>query len=108
MLAYIPVAMTHDKRPAVPSTSSTLRHLEHEMEGGASGALVGGLVGASAGPPGAIAGAIIGGVAGTLAAAALDIESSARERHTRELDEAIGVIDVDVEPTSTETENSHP
>jgi hypothetical protein len=83
--------MTSDGKAMTRSFQSARRHLEHEAEGAASGALVGGVVGASAGPPGAIAGAIVGGVAGALAAVALDLESSASEQRTRELDESIGV-----------------
>jgi hypothetical protein len=73
------------------TSRDSAQRLEHEAEGGASGAMVGAIVGASAGPPGMIAGAIMGGLAGALAGAALDTESAASERRTRELDEEIGV-----------------
>ncbi|MGO9837705.1 MAG: hypothetical protein ACLP1X_26255 [Polyangiaceae bacterium] len=73
------------------SSKSSTRRREHEAEGGASGAMVGAIVGASAGPPGMVAGAIMGGIAGALAGGALDTESAASEKRTRELDEEIGV-----------------
>jgi hypothetical protein len=74
------------------SPSSEGKHrVAHEAEGGASGALVGAIVGAAAGPPGVVAGAVIGGIAGALAGAALDTDSSAADKRTRELDAEIGV-----------------
>jgi uncharacterized membrane protein len=80
-----------DKKKKKTREIKATHHLEHDAEGAASGAVAGAVFGAMAGPPGMVAGAVIGAVAGAVAASALDIDSELRAKHTRELDEAIGV-----------------
>jgi hypothetical protein len=73
-----------------------MRRLEHEAEGGISGALAGVAVGAIAGAPGAIAGALIGGAVGAFAFRALDSAAVWRDEKDERLDEEIGVIGGDL------------
>jgi hypothetical protein len=70
---------------------ASLRHLEHEAEGGVSGAIAGAVLGSVAGPPGAAAGAVIGAVVGTLAANALEGQATDAADKDRKLDDAIGI-----------------
>lgn len=56
-----------------------------------AGAATGAVVGAMAGPPGAVLGGTVGAAIGILAGGVLDREMHSKDKHDRELDEAIGV-----------------
>jgi hypothetical protein len=73
-----------------------IRRLEHEAEGGVSGALAGLAVGSIAGAPGAIAGALIGGAVGAVAFRVLDRAAVSHGETNERLDEEIGVMGGDL------------